>query len=211
MFFHPFDKVLASSVRVRVLRAVIHLNRAVSGREASRLAGTSLPMTQRTLTELVDLGILLMEETPAQHLYWVNRENLLVSEGLTPLFEAEDRRSRAVFDEIQRILEPGREEGPAGVDTAILFGSAARGDDVPGSDFDLLVVTGDASGAERVHDLLSARAPDLRKRFGIVLSPVVLDRQTAQRQAGAGDGLIQDALRDGRLIFGRPLAEIADG
>jgi predicted nucleotidyltransferase len=211
MFFHPLDSVLSSSVRVRVLRALIGLTRPVSGREAARLAGTSLPMTQRTLAEFVELGVLLLEETPAQHLYRINRDNLLVREGLVPLFEAEERRSRAIFEELRRVLTESPEAKDATVETAIVFGSAARGDDAPGSDFDLLVVTRDPAGAERVHDLLSARAPGLRTRFGLTLSPVVLDREVVRREAGDGAGLIQDVLRDGRRICGRTLEEIVHG
>lgn len=210
MFFHPLDNVLSSPVRVRVLRALIGLTRPVSGREASRLARTSLPLTQRTLADLVAMGILLLEETPAQHLYRINRESMLVRNGLVPLFEVEEERSRAVFEELRHLLTEALEDG-GGVETAILFGSAARGDDAPGSDFDLLVVTREAESAERVHDVLSARAPDLRTRLGISLSPVVLDREAVRRQAGVGASLIQDVLRDGRRICGRPLEEIVHG
>lgn len=210
MFFHPLDSILSSSVRVRVLRSLIGLTRPVSGREAARHAGTSLPMTQRTLAEFVELGVLLLEETPAQHLYRVNRDNLLVTEGLIPLFAAEERRWREVFDELRRVLTESPEAKDV-VETAIIFGSAARGDDAPGSDFDLLVVTRDPASAERVHDLLSARDPDLRARFGLSLSPVVLDRDAVRREAGDGAGLIQHVLRDGRRICGRPLEEIVNG
>ena len=92
--------------------------------------------------------------------------------------------------------------------TAYLFGSAARGDDVPGSDLDVLVITPDERDAEAVHDALSGRAPALRTYFGVVLSPVVLDLAAARRQAASPDSFLRHAIREGRRIYGKELEEL---
>lgn len=57
----------------------------------------------------------------------------------------------------------------------------------------------------------SPPAPDVRARFGLTLSAVVLDRQAVRREASDGAGLIHDVLRDGRRSCGRPLEEIVNG
>jgi predicted nucleotidyltransferase len=208
MLFAPLDGILSSGVRVRALRVLADAHQPLSGREIARQAHASRAMTQRGLGELTQLGVVLMEETSAQHLYRLNEKHHLVRDGLLPLFRAERQRADELFAELRRILldEAGATDGR--VLTAYLFGSAARGDDVPGSDLDVLVITSDARDAEAVHDTLSARAPALRAYFGVVLSPVVLDVATARRQAGSTDSFLRDAGREGRRIYGRPLEEL---
>ncbi|HEY7767030.1 nucleotidyltransferase domain-containing protein [Longimicrobium sp.] len=208
MFFAPLNGILSSGVRVRALRVLADAHQALSGREIARQAHASRAMTQRGLGELAQLGVVLMEETPAQHLYRLNENHHLVRDGLLPLFRAERKRADELFQELRRILldEAGVADGR--VLAAYLFGSAARGDDVPGSDLDVLVITPDARAAEAVHDTLSARAPALRTYFGVVLSPVVLDLATAREQAGSTDSFLRDAIRDGRRIYGKALEEL---
>jgi predicted nucleotidyltransferase len=211
MFFHPLDNILSSVVRVRLLRTLLGLARPVSGREAARLAATALPMTQRVLAELVELGIVQREEMPAQHLYRVNDAHQLVREGLRPLFAAEERRSAAVIAELRRILADEAAKPAMDVESVYVFGSAARGDDAPGSDFDLLVITSSAAGAEAAHDLLSSHSAELFERFGIVLSPVALDRDAARHEAMIEGSFLRAALQDGRRIHGADLEDIVDG
>lgn len=208
MLFAPLNGILSSGVRVRALRVLADAHQPLSGREIARQAHASRAMTQRGLGELTQLGVVLMEETSAQHLYRLNENHHLVRDGLLPLFRAERQRAEEIFEELRRILldEAGATEGR--VLTAYLFGSAARGDDDPGSDLDVLVITPDARDAEAVHDVLAARAPALRTYFGVVLSPVVLGLATARQQAGGTDSFLRDAIREGRRIYGRPLEEL---
>jgi predicted nucleotidyltransferase len=208
MLFAPLDSILSSGVRVRALRVLADAPQPLSGREIARQAHASRAMTQRGLGELTQLGVVLMEETSAQHLYRLNENHHLVRDGLLPLFRAERQRAEEIFAELRRILldEAGAADGC--VLTAYLFGSAARGDDVPGSDLDVLVITPDARDAEAVHDILSARAPALRTYFGVVLSPMVVDLSTARRQAGSTDSFLRNAIREGRRIYGKPLEEL---
>lgn len=211
MFFRPWDSLLGSRSRVRLLRVLLGAGRPLSGREAARLASTSLPLAQRALAQLTAAGVVLREEAAAQHLYRPNDEHLLVRDGLRPLFAAEDERVRATFDAIEHVLGGKRNSMDSGALSAYLFGSAARGDDSPGSDFDLLVVAPDPPSADELHDLLSSRAAELRRRFGIVLSPVVIDAEAARRQSSDERGVVRAALREGRHVHGVPLEEIVDG
>lgn len=209
MFFHPLDSALSSGVRVRALRVLCDARRPLSGREVARLAHTGKSMTLRILAEFADLGIVRREQAASQHLYQINEENELVKGGIIPLFQTERRRVELVFSELREVLRSVGGTGAA-VLTAYLFGSAARGDDAPGSDFDVLVVTADSASAEEVHDALAARTSAFRTRYGLDLSPVVLDCASASSQAEA-DSFLRDALREGRRIYGTPLEEVLDG
>lgn len=79
MFFAPWEELLGSPARVRLLRTLLGAGRGLSGREAARLARTSLPIAQRALATLVAAGVVLREEASAQHLYRINGESLLAT------------------------------------------------------------------------------------------------------------------------------------
>jgi predicted nucleotidyltransferase len=211
MLFAPLDRILSSEVRVRVLRVLADAQAAVSGREAARLARAGRSMTQHVLREFVELAIVSVETTPAQHLYRLNEEHRLVRDGLVPLFRAERQRVVDLFEELRRILAEGAAAPEGAILTAYLFGSAARGDDAPGSDMDLLVLTREQGEAEAVHDLLARYAPALRTGFGVALSPVVLDADTARRQAADEGSFLHSILREGRRVSGQPLGDLLNG
>ncbi len=75
---------------------------------------------------------------------------------------------------------------------ALLFGSAARGDDTPQSDLDLLVEMSDPS-LERAVDLTTKLEALVGHRVDVV----------AVKDAEANPRLLSDALRDGRVLVDR--------
>ena len=75
---------------------------------------------------------------------------------------------------------------------AVLFGSAARGDDLPGSDADIMVSAGDADLFW--HSGLSVRLSDAVERDVQIVS---------LKQAEAAPWLLGDVLREGRVLVDR--------
>ena len=202
-FLSPLDHVLTNRGKVRLLRALMPLSRPVSGREAAKLARLSQTPALRALDDLVALGVLRRMETPSQHLYEVNRAHQLVREGLEPLFRAEQERIGRVLDALRTVLRQDADH----IASAAVFGSAARGQDRPGSDFDVLVVAKDASDVEPLHGRLADSIPRMEEEFGLDLSPVVLPLTQFREMHRNGDPLVSDVLRDARLITGhRPEA-----
>lgn len=198
IFLSPLDHILTSRGKVRLLRALMPLSRPVSGREAAKLARLSQTPALRALDDLVSLGVLRRAETPSQHLYEVNRTHQLVREGLEPLFRAEQERIGRVLDALRALLGKDADR----IASAAVFGSAARGEDHPGSDFDVLVVAKDESDVEPLHDRLAGSIPRMEEEFGLDLSPVVLPLSRFREMHRNGDPLVADVLRDARLITG---------
>jgi predicted nucleotidyltransferase len=201
IFFHPLDVALSTGAKVRILRILVHTESPLSGRQIAALGGTGLLSTQRALRELVAVGVVTLQQTRSQHLYSLNAENELVQDALVPLFMAEGRRIGAAFDAIRAILEPSSGGRPE-VLGAYLFGSAARGADTSKSDFDVLVAVQGSAAAEAAHDALSAAAPEFFSRFGLRLSPVVLEIDTLRRMHAEGDPLPLALVEEGRRILG---------
>jgi predicted nucleotidyltransferase len=97
------------------------------------------------------------------------------------------RRSWGLFTMLRRALRTEH-----GVRFVLLFGSAARGGDVPGSDVDVLVVLRDAH-LERVADL----SVKLSEAAGRQVDVVRL------QDAEVDPMFLADALRDGRVVVDR--------
>jgi predicted nucleotidyltransferase/DNA-binding transcriptional ArsR family regulator len=207
MLFDPLDRILGTPTKVRVLRALSPLRKGVSGREVARRAGVSRA-AMGALDELVDMGIVTREEPTGQHLYSLNRRNYFAAR-LGRLFEEEDARVTSVFQAIRNGLglEGGRDSVGA-ILTLAVFGSAARGQAGPRSDFDLLAVTASEASVEPVYDALAGLAEVLREQFGLRLSPVVLTLRQLQARAADGDPFVQEVLQDAVPVHGRPAQEL---
>lgn len=191
-----------------MLRALLGTHAPMSAREAARQAGIAHSGALRALDDLAVLGIVERVETRAQHLYTINFRNQLVEQGLGPLFAVEHQRVGDVFDWIAEVLEPYLEREI--VLSAVVFGSAARGEDGTGSDFDLLVAVRGMADAHPVHDHLVGVSTDLFQRFGLSLSPVVVDAEQLAHQLSAGGTFVETALREGRHVAGTPLDAVLE-
>jgi predicted nucleotidyltransferase len=207
MLLRPLDAILASPAKVRVLRALLAIGEGgVSGRKVGRLAGVEAPSAFKALADLSAMGVVHREHLESQHLYSVNEANPLVREGLRPLFDAEQRRVSAAFTWLRELLAGHVELGA--VRSVVLYGSAVRGDDRPGSDLDLLVVTTTQEAVAEVHRYVANQAPELEERFGLDLAPLVISHPRLREQLEAGDMVMAAAIREGRRVAGEPLDDL---
>lgn len=208
MLFRTLDEVLGSATKVRVLRALMTLGSAVSGNEARLLAGVLSKSGMRSaLDDLTELGIVEREVTRRIQLFRINRDHDLV-EPLRALFDAESRRLARLREALEEILRGGavREHTLS----IIVFGSNARGDARPGSDLDLLIVTETGSQVERVLEVLIGAIPTVQHRFGLRLSPLVLEKARVLERYRDGDPLMQNVLSDGRTLYGTHFHEMVE-
>jgi predicted nucleotidyltransferase len=204
MLLNPLDHLLGTKTKVRILRALVALERPVSGREAARLAGVS-HIALRALDELAASGILIREHATGQHLFTFDcRHNL--APVLMTLFEAERQFTFTIFGQIREILG-----GLESVESAVVFGSSARGEAGPRSDLDLLVVVREHTEREEVRMILAEVAPAFLTTFGVQLSPAVLSRNQFRRQVEEKDPFIMEVQRDGRCVIGRLVEDLIHG
>lgn len=104
------------------------------------------------------------------------------------------RLSKQRFEEeLNRILEGLRQYQPQKV---ILFGSFARGDHHALSDIDLLIIKRtDRPFVERIGDVLALCD------YSIPLEPLVYTPEEFERLREEGNPLIEQALREGKVIY----------
>lgn len=208
LFFTPLDLILSSTSKVKLLRALHQTHAPMSGREAAAAGGLAVQPAQRALAQLVTLGVVHRDDTRSQHLYTLNREHALVSGALDPLFRAEAARVNEVFQDVAGVVG-GRAKGQ--VQGTYLFGSAARGKDRAGSDFNVLTVVTSRHHLDSVYDALAQSADRFYTRHGLRLSVVVLDLPKLRKMHRDGDALVNELLRDNRRITGKRLEELLHG
>jgi uncharacterized protein len=85
-----------------------------------------------------------------------------------------------------------------GPERIYLFGSRARGDARPDSDYDLLVIVGHRDGAGFS---VERRAYDALWGLGGAKDVVVMTREQFDRQLGVAASLAATVAREGRLVF----------
>ena len=129
----PLTTVFRSPGAVRVLRALCRHGGLLSVPTLERAAGLTNAGTHRVVRPLVDAGVVRPEGQGRVTAYRVDAAHPLAP-AITALFAAEAARVDRVLDAVRAAAAPHRP-------TAVwLFGSVARGEDVPGSDVDIAVV-----------------------------------------------------------------------
>ncbi|PIZ16603.1 hypothetical protein COY52_06645 [Candidatus Desantisbacteria bacterium CG_4_10_14_0_8_um_filter_48_22] len=89
----------------------------------------------------------------------------------------------------------------------ILFGSVARGDALPGSDIDALIVFPDGKNMKIAEKEARKLETDITVAFGNRLSPILMKAGGVARKLKKGSGLIAEVAGEGKLIYGKALSE----
>lgn len=200
-FHRPLDYILGTKSRVAVLRHLVRDNREQSGREIARATGLSPKPLNQVLAQLADEKVLLRRNVGRVYLFQLNRDNLLVSDLVVPLFEREKNLlDRAISDVLQDV---------PGVISAILYGSVNRGEEEPSSDVDLLVVT--KNETKTVEDILLDRTMMFMKRYSNLLSFIVMSMDKFRADYREGDSFLHEVLRTGRVVTGELPLELVYG
>ncbi|NIM03366.1 winged helix-turn-helix transcriptional regulator, partial [bacterium] len=133
----PLDRILSNEVRIKILRFLCKTEAEWSGRQIAHEIDVSPAACHKALRELNNEGALLLRSVGKSYLYRLNKENLIISDLLKPLFEKESKIPDNVYRAIVRNI-------PSLVINDIaciaVFGSIKKGKERPTSDIDLLVL-----------------------------------------------------------------------
>jgi len=175
----------------------------LSGRKLATTARVPLSTAQRTLARYADAGI--VKATPTAHatLYELNRGHVL-ADAIFELLAAPAKVSESIGEIVSRRF--------GDTVTAALFGSAARGDDTPGSDLDILLVTPDDFPASEIDELRQEIETRVETLLGRPAQVLDFDRNQLAHMVETHDPLIDALERDADTIVGtdvRALVEAA--
>lgn len=137
IYKHVLDDVLGNKLKLRIMRLFCTTGGEYTGREIARLTGYSQTYALRALSDLEANGLLFRRDVAKAHLYSLNEEHMLVGE-LSKLFDLE--RSA-----LEKVAQHIKEELGEDLDSIIVFGSVARGEERPNSDIDMVLTLKDGS------------------------------------------------------------------
>ena len=106
-------------------------------------------------------------------------------------FDSEQRTLAALVERLVEAFAP---------EAIYLFGSRARGDATPLSDFDLMMITASEQDVAPV-DLAEAYAPV--QGLGIACEVIPCSRATFERERRARTGICRTVAREGRIVYER--------
>lgn len=212
----PLDSALGSRSKVRLLRLLVEQDRIVSAREAARLTGSANPAMLAAINELARLGFIHREISGRQFLCRANRGHRLF-DALQRLFLSESHWPEMFFCAIRASLTGVERKGAAisgdrsHVIAAWIFGSVATGEDKPGSDIDLFVLSRSERAVQPILDRIGDNMARWQKEFGADVRPVVMSREQVMTQLREDNRFLAQAIRSARVIMGEIPRELRNG
>jgi predicted nucleotidyltransferase len=205
MVFHRvLDVVFSTWSHIAVLRVLQDSAVGMTGREIARLAGMNHRSCLRALTTLEEIAVVNRQMGGRDHLFSLNREHLLVAEGVLPLLRLE----RSFLDRVSDHLK--KKMGRA-AQSMILFGSVARKAETTHSDLDVCFVLRNGQERETVLEGIDGMSQTIRRRFGASLSPFIITASDFRRRAKLKKPPVDNVLKDGVVIAGKSMRELLRG
>lgn len=200
---YPLTTMLGTDVTVRLLRELARHGGMLSAPDLVRRTDLAVASVARGLEALEGVGIVEALGTGRAVLHRL-RTNHPLARALVALFEAEEARFQAVLDSV---TEAAGEAG-AGIVAVWLYGSAARGDDGPGSDLDLALVA-DPNALPALADALRDGLLVPGERLGFNPSVVALGTHDVLRLNAEHDPWWTSSVGDAVPVVGPHPAELA--
>lgn len=201
---YPLSRILASEGAVRVLRELARHGGELS---VSALIGPTRLSTQAVRNVLGSLAATGVVEPIGQGrsvLYRVRSAHPLLA-PLAHLFAEEEAR-------VGRVFRALREAARAAAPTALavwVYGSAARGEDSPGSDLDVALVVPEQDVESATAAFREHLAPELDREH-VALSAVGLSPTDVRRLAESGDPWWRTLAADAQPLVGPMPAALAE-
>jgi predicted nucleotidyltransferase len=168
-FRYPLSSILSSEGNVRVLRELLRHGAELNPPQIARRAGLSPQHVRQILLALRSLGV-IEEVGQGRYPLYRGREGHPMHAALDTLFRLEEARFDQVLEAVRKAASSD-EERPLAV---WLYGSAARGEDMVGSDVDVAVVL-DTTDLEQAVAVIRERLGEAEGRLGVSFSVVGLD------------------------------------
>ena len=200
-FAAPIEALIPGA-QGRILAVLAGTTAELNLRTIARLSGVSLAQASRVMPALVELGVVARREVPPSTLFHLVPDHVAAQ----PVLEL--ARARAtVLDQLGRSARALRPP-PASV---IVYGSFARGDTRPDSDIDILVVRPQevSDNDDRWHRDLEGWRTRTRTLTGNPVEILEVDEPSAARQLRSRRPVWSDIKRDGIVVHGRSLDELA--
>lgn len=199
----PLNNIFDQLSKLKVLRFLIRTEAELSGREIGRAVSISHVIASRSLQDLSQHGLVKMRKAGRSILYSLNKEHILVTDFLLPLFLKEKRLLQSVM---RTILAPI--SGPKPI-SMTLFGSQINSSEARAdSDFDILCIVPDETNLKKFKQEISHSEAQIEKEYGNRLSLLIMKKREFLRRKRISDSLILNIEELNILLFGKNLSGI---
>jgi predicted nucleotidyltransferase len=186
----PLDEILSSRVKVQILRLLCLTGSPYTGREMSRLIGRAQNRVRLCLEEFEAMGIVSRRGVGKAKLFELSTNNIIVNDVLMPLFKNEASLIEVLGNHFHRELKDDLE-------SLVLFGSVARGDESERSDIDLMFVLRNGADFNKTEAKVFASITKAQKAFGFPIAPIVVTRSEYDRRINEGKGIWKAVSEEG--------------
>ena len=207
-FQEPLNQVFDSEAKVRLLRFLCRRGGEWSGRRLADELRINPTTAHKALRELRGTAVVDFRGVGRAFAYSLADDHYLVREILRAVFQREGQALGHVARFLQRTLGASVRST---VVTAAIFGSVARRQERPTSDFDLLVLVRSPRAKRQVERALNRRWESFTRSFGLPLAPYVNTVAEARRKRRRGTALFREILRAHQVLWGRPLEDVLRG
>jgi len=201
----PLDKILNNEIKVKILRFLCKTEAEWSGRQIAQEIKVSPAACHKALRELNNERVLLLRSIGRSYLYRLNKENLIISELLKPLYEREskipDDVYRAIVKNISSLVIKD-------IISIAVFGSIKKGKERPTSDIDLLVLVRNSEDKRKVEEDFGKVNEKIIGKFGNTISSYIQSIKEFKLKYKKGLALVKNILKSHRLLFGKPLKDL---
>lgn len=201
-FRYPLTAALGSEGGVRVLRELLAHGGAVDTTQLLRGTRLTRQTVLAALERLVQLRLVLPVGTGRYRSYQADAAHPLVP-ALGALFVAEAARVERVFAAVRAAAAADR-----AIAAVWLYGSVARGEDVPGSDVDLALVVLESRRLDATLDAFRDRVRPVEEAEYVTMSVIAIGDDDVRRLAG-GDPWWTTMARDAVPLVGKAPADYA--
>lgn len=190
----PLTEYLASEGSVRVLRVLFAHEGALSVSQLARDSGLTPRGTRQTLDNLSTKKIVKIFGQSRSQVFSVDFQNPL-AKGLKELFSSEQARWEELLKELREMLLANEH-----IEAAWYYGSVARGEDSPSSDFDLVVIASEGLVDVTTESVRQA-LQKLEDRLYVTCSVVGLSGSDVARLS-EGDAWWRNLANDAKVLKG---------
>jgi len=186
------ERLFTSRVRVRLLTLFItHPSESFYIRQISRTTGQTYNNVRHELQNLTALGLIQEERRANATYYKVNADHFLYPELKLIILKTE-----AVGDKLREGLST-----LWGIQVAFIYGSTAKGVEVPSSDIDLMVI------GEVDLDILDQTVDRIEEEIGRTVNYTLFSVKEWQHRLREGNSFVKDVLSHPKVFL---MGDISD-
>ncbi len=189
-FHEPLNDIFGNKTQIKLLRLLSRTRSPHTGRELARLISQSHNTTRFALEELERNGLVVKQQAGRSNLYSLDEENIIYTEILVPAFKLEE----GLLGKVARIFSDELGEDLLDI---VLFGSVARGEELPHSDIDLVLVLKDGSDLEIAEESAAEASLQVTQKFGNQVSTILVNNAEFERKRKARQGLWKEIIEKG--------------